>query len=187
MDDLFDRLGELLPELEQLDEPVRGQVFEFLDGLEALHRSAVHRLADGVGEAEVARLRKGDPAVDWLFGAYGVGVDEREEVEAALEEVRPYIESHGGSLEVLGVADGMVRVKLAGSCSGCTASAVTLREGVEKALRENVPGFAGLEVEEEDAEAHPPPGPTLLQIENVEAQQPPPPAPALLQIEEWRG
>lgn len=186
MDDLFDRLGELLPELEQLDDPARGQVFEFLDGLEALHRSAVNRLADGLGEAEVERLRTSDPAVDWLFGAYGVGVDERAEVESALEDVRPYIESHGGSLEVLDVTDGVVHVKLAGSCSGCTASAVTLREGVEKALRENIPGFAGLEVEEDDAEAHPPPGPTLLQIEDAEDHAPPP-GPPLLQIEEWRG
>lgn len=141
-------------------------MFEFLDGLETLHRSALHRLSDALGGAEVERLRDSDPAIAWLLGAYGVGIDERQEVEAALDEVRPYIESHDGSLKVLDVADGVVRVELAGSCSGCTASAVTLREGVEKALRENFPGFAGLEVEEDDAERHPPPGPTLLQIED---------------------
>lgn len=166
MEEVFERLGELLAELERLDEPVRGRVFEFLDGLETLHGSALHRLADALGEAEVQRLCASDPAIAWLFGAYGIGVDERGEVEAALDEVRPYIHSHGGSLELLDVVDGVVHAKLAGSCSGCTASAVTLREGVEKALRENFPGFAGLEVEEdESAEAHPPPGPTLLQIE----------------------
>lgn len=167
MDEVFDRLGELLAEIERLDEPVRGPVVELLQGLETLHRSAVHRLADALGEPEVERLRASEPAIAWLLGAYGIGVDEWAEVEAALDDVRPYIHSHGGSLELLDVTDGVVHAKLAGSCSGCTASAVTLREGVERALREHFPGFAGLEVEEdEDAEAHPPPGPTLLQIED---------------------
>ncbi|HWC27274.1 MAG TPA: NifU family protein [Solirubrobacteraceae bacterium] len=165
-DELLQRLGLLLDGLEQLDEAAREPVFEFLDALEQLHRGALQRLGELIGEHDMERARDADPAVAWLLEAYGVGVDERAEVELALETVRPYIASHGGRLDVLDVADGVVSVRLAGSCSGCTASAVTLREGVEKALREGFPGFAALDVEEDKAEPHPPPAPTLLQIED---------------------
>jgi Fe-S cluster biogenesis protein NfuA len=54
---------------------------------------------------------------------------------------------------------------MSGACSGCSASAITLREGIEEALRERLPGFARIEVEEDPAPRHPPPGPTLLQIQ----------------------
>lgn len=164
--ELFDRLQALFSQLEGLDESVRGPVFEFLDGLELLHRTALIRLADMLGEEALERMRRADPAVAWLFEAYGVGVDERTQAEAALEEIRPYIHSHGGSVDVLEVAEGVVRVRLAGSCSGCTASAITLREGVERSLREGFPGFSRLEVEDDEAAPHPPPGATLLQIED---------------------
>lgn len=163
LDQLLTRLETLLAETEQLDEPLRAKVFELLDGIDALHRAALRRLGEALGDATVRRMRQ-DPGVAWLFDAYGIGVDERAAADVALETVRPYIRSHGGSVEVLAAQDGVVRVKLAGSCSGCTASAVTLREGVEQALVEGLPGFARLEVEEEDAPPHPPPGPTLVEL-----------------------
>lgn len=156
-----------MAEMDRLDEPYRQRVFELLDGIDAMHRLALSRLPDALGPDGAERLRGADPALAWLLDAYAVGVDERAAAERAVEEVRPYIRSHGGSIEVLGAGAGVVRVRLSGSCSGCTASAVTLREGVEKALRERFPGFVGLEVEEDEAaEEHPPPGPTLLELED---------------------
>ena len=128
---------------------------------------ALRRIGDILGPEEVARLRDGDPAAAWLLDAYAVGVDERTAAEAALDSVRPYIESHGGAVEVLGADAGVVRLRMSGACSGCTASSVTLREGIEEALRERFPGFAAVEVEQDDAAAHPPPGPTLLQIKGL--------------------
>lgn len=169
-DDLLAKLGALLEDVEGLDEPVRGPVFAFLHALEAVHRIGMQRFADLIGEDDTERAREADPVVAWLLEAYGVGVDERAEVESALEEVRPYIASHGGSLDVLEVAGGVVRVRLAGSCSGCSGSAVTLTEGVERALRDNYPGFVALQVEEDHAvEVHPPPGATLLPIQDRRA------------------
>jgi Fe-S cluster biogenesis protein NfuA len=165
-EDLLPRLQELLVGLDELDDAARGQVFEFLDALEEMHRSGLQRLAQALGDHQLEQACDADPAVAWLLGAYGVGVDERAEAEAALEPIRPYIASHGGRVEVLDVADGVVHVRLGGSCSGCTASAVTLREGVGTALREGFPGFVALRVEEDTAEPHPPPASTLLQIEN---------------------
>jgi Fe-S cluster biogenesis protein NfuA len=164
-DQLLARLEHLLAEIEQLDEPVRSQVFEFLDGIDVLHRTALARVAELLGPDRLAQLRESDPAVEWLLEAYGAGVDQKALAEAALEQIRPYIHSHGGRVEVLEAIGGVVRLKLSGSCSGCTASAITLQRGVEEALRENMPGFVAMEVEEEDAPSHAPPGPTLLQIE----------------------
>jgi len=182
-DQLLDDLERLLGEVETLDEGVRSRVFSMLDAVDGLHRHALERLGAQLGPAEAERLAGADPAVAWLFGAYSVGVDERAGAEAALDGVRPYLHSHGGDVEVLDARDGVVRVRLSGACSGCTASTVTLRRGVEEALRDGFPGFAAMEVEADDgAPAHPPPGPTLLQIET--AGDPAPPSP-LLQIETY--
>ncbi len=163
---VLERMEALLSEVEALDEPVRTQVFELLDGVDAVHRMALERLGAELGGDRLAQLRGADPAVAWLLDAYSVGVNERRAADEALETVRPYVHSHGGEVEVLDVERGVVRVRLSGACSGCTASAVTLQEGVVEALRDHFPGFAALEVEEDDAgaEPHPPPGPTLVEI-----------------------
>ncbi len=161
---LLDRLEELLGDVEELDPDVRDRVFELLDGVDAVHRLAVTHLADTIGE-DLWQLRRGDAAVDWLFEAYGVGVDDVDAASGALEQIRPYLHEHGGEVEVLAVAGGVVRVRLIGACSGCTSAAETLRHGVEEALRENLPGFVAMDVvPDEDAPPHPPPTQVLLQI-----------------------
>ncbi len=170
IDGSLDRLEELLAEIEQFEPGVRDRVFELLDGIDAIHRFALDRLGEELGQEALAALRGSNDAIRWLFDAYGVGVDQHRAAEEALESIRPYIQSHGGSVDVLEVAAGVVRVKLSGACSGCTASAVTLRNGVEEALREGVPGFSAMEVEVDDAPPHAPPGPTLLQIGPVPAR-----------------
>jgi len=160
---LLDRLEELLGEVDDFDEPVRETVFELLDGVDALHRLAVTRLAALLDDVQL--LREADPAVAWLLEAYGVGVDDMDAASAALDAVRPYIHEHGGDVRVLGVADGVVRVQLTGACSGCSAAAVTLRNGVEEALRDGLPGFVSMDVAPDSgAPAHPPPTQVLLQI-----------------------
>ena len=161
---LLDRLEELLADVEALDDQVRDRVFELLDGVDAVHRLGITRLADALGD-DLRSLRAGDPAVDWLFEAYGVGVDDVAAASAALDPVRPYLAEHGGAVEVLGVQHGVVRVRLGGACSGCTSAAETLRHGVEEALREGLAGFVAMEVAPDDgAPAHPPPTQVLLQI-----------------------
>jgi Fe-S cluster biogenesis protein NfuA len=165
-DQLTARLERLFGELDALEEDTRARVYELLDAVDTLHRTALARLGELLGPVEVERLASADPAVAWLVDAYSVGLDERAAAEAALAPVRPYIHSHGGEVEVLEAAGGVVRVRLSGACSGCTASSVTLTRGIEEALRENLPGFLALDAEQDTAPAHPPPGPTLLQIEN---------------------
>lgn len=65
----------------------------------------------------------------------------REQVEAALEHIRPMLQQDGGDIELVDVKeDGTVVVELQGHCSGCHMSQVTLSQGVERLLKEQVPG-----------------------------------------------
>ena len=65
----------------------------------------------------------------------------------ALESVRPYMESHGGDVELLGIEDDVARLRLEGSCNGCAASAATLEQAIETALEEACPDLLGIDVE----------------------------------------
>jgi len=63
----------------------------------------------------------------------------REQVEAALAKVRPTLRADGGDIELVDVKDGVVQVNLTGACKGCPMSEMTLKHGVEKALKEALP------------------------------------------------
>ena len=67
-------------------------------------------------------------------------------VQAALDSVRPYMESHGGNVELLSLEQGVARIHLQGSCSDCSASAVTLELAIKQALEDAAPDLEGLEV-----------------------------------------
>jgi len=70
----------------------------------------------------------------------------KEEVEKALEDIRPMLMADGGNVELVDVTnDGNVKLKLTGACSGCPSSQVTLKVGIEQALKEKVPGVQSVE------------------------------------------
>ncbi len=64
----------------------------------------------------------------------------KEQVLSLIDKVRPYLQRDGGDIDVLNVEDGIVYVKMAGACDGCFALDVTLKQGIETMLLENVPG-----------------------------------------------
>jgi len=101
-----------------------------------------------------------------LHGLHPVPLEER--VRGALDEVRPYLESHGGDVELLGVEDGVVRLAMRGSCDGCAASSMTLKLAIEDAIHK-----AAADVEEvvADGAVEPAPAP-LLQIELADSWSP---------------
>lgn len=82
-------------------------------------------------------------------------------VRRVIENVRPYMQSHGGDVELLEVTNDSVRLRLAGACNGCSMSALTLRNGVEDALRENVPEIIHIEVVPNE------PTPALIPVESL--------------------
>ncbi|MCL5959713.1 MAG: NifU family protein [Chloroflexi bacterium] len=65
----------------------------------------------------------------------------RQEVEKALDEIRPSLQADGGNIELIDVdeAEGVVKVRLVGACAGCPMSAMTMRNGVERILKSRVP------------------------------------------------
>lgn len=166
VDDAFVHMGRIVEELQQHpDTVVRQRVFELLDWVEAFHREAVVRISEQLPAETLAALKE-DPVVAHLFDTY-MEEGEPEDLEAllddALDEIRPYVHSHGGEMEVLGVGDGIVRLRLMGSCHGCPSSMVTLTQGVEKILKEKWPAFRKIEVEGAE-EAKPK---KLLQIQKL--------------------
>ena len=63
----------------------------------------------------------------------------KEKVEAALNKIRPALQADGGDVEVVEVKDGTVKVRLTGACGGCPMSTMTLKNAVEKVIKEQVP------------------------------------------------
>jgi Fe-S cluster biogenesis protein NfuA len=148
------RLEDLLSGLERFADPAaqthtRAVVRAVLD----LHGAALGRLLDhlaGGGEAGRAVLDAcaGDEVVSGLLllhGLHPLGVEAR--VRQALDQVRPYLRSHGGNVELLGVADGVVRLRLQGSCHSCPSSSVTMKQTVEEAILARAPDVTVVEVE----------------------------------------
>ena len=69
----------------------------------------------------------------------------RENVEKALQKIRPALQADGGDIELIDIQDGMVKVKLTGACCGCPMSQMTLKQGVERVLKQEVPEVKGVE------------------------------------------
>ena len=63
----------------------------------------------------------------------------RDRVAKALEELKPKLQADGGDIELLGLENGVVKVRMKGACAGCPMSAMTLKMGVEQYLKKRVP------------------------------------------------
>lgn len=70
----------------------------------------------------------------------------KKRVNELLEKIRPNLQADGGDIELIEVTDeGVVKVKLKGACAGCPMSTMTLKNGVEKILKEEIPGLKRVE------------------------------------------
>ncbi len=69
----------------------------------------------------------------------------KDKVEAAIQEIRPYLQADGGNIELIDVTDGVVKVKLLGACAGCPMSKMTLQMGVERTLKKKIPEIVRVE------------------------------------------
>lgn len=162
------RIEGLLEEIDSLpDSGAREKATEVVAALLDLYGEGLARIVDRLSgredRGELAAALSGDELVSQLLilhGLHPVPLEER--VRAALKDVRPYLESHGGDVELLGVEDGIARLRLEGSCDGCPSSAVTLKLAIEDAIHKHAPDVAAIEA---DGGA---PAPQLLQIELAE-------------------
>jgi Fe-S cluster biogenesis protein NfuA len=64
---------------------------------------------------------------------------EKEKVEAALAKIRPALQADGGDVVLVGVDGGVVKVSLKGACAGCPVATMTLKQGIERILKEEIP------------------------------------------------
>lgn len=153
-DGVTGRLQELVARVEALDDPLaRETASELASAMLDLYGEGLQRIFAAIAECGPlgVALRErlvADGVVASLLlihDLYPVPLDER--VREALARVRPYMESHGGDVEVLGLEGGVARLRLHGSCHGCPSSSATLESAIREALLEAAPDLLGLEVE----------------------------------------
>jgi Fe-S cluster biogenesis protein NfuA/nitrite reductase/ring-hydroxylating ferredoxin subunit len=170
--DTVARVETLLEELETLADPTaREKAMEVVQAVLELYGEGLERMVEEVAE----RDRDGDIAVALaddelvshlllLHDLHPVPLEAR--VGSALESVRPYMESHGGNVELVSIDDGVVRLRLEGSCDGCPSSASTMKLAIEEAIHKIAPDVVDIEADGVIEVAHQPnDGPQLLQIE----------------------
>ncbi|WP_352430844.1 NifU family protein [Pyrinomonas sp.] len=146
------RVEELVQKIEGLtDASARQTAIELAQELMRMHGAAFERMLEIAWEQkgqEIIEAFARDELVSPLLLLYDLHpLDAETRVLQAIERVRPYLRSHGGDVELLGFDDGVVRLKLRGSCHGCASSAQTLRLAIETAICEAAPEIKGLEVE----------------------------------------
>jgi Fe-S cluster biogenesis protein NfuA/nitrite reductase/ring-hydroxylating ferredoxin subunit len=151
---LLARVQALQEALESSEETVpRDLAEELVSGVVQMYGVGLERIlaavrAAGEPGARIAQVLAEDDFVAMLLLIHDLHpVPLAHRVQAALESVRPYMESHGGNVELLSVDNGVARIHLRGSCSDCSASSVTLELAIKQALEEAAPDLAGLEVE----------------------------------------
>jgi nitrite reductase/ring-hydroxylating ferredoxin subunit/Fe-S cluster biogenesis protein NfuA len=152
-----------IAELEPLPRQV---VTDSLDSLNTLHKvgltTIVRRLKDDPRGKELLFELVDQPEVRMILAMHGIiRPDVTTQTRQVLEGVRAGLQTHGGDVELDSVRDGVVYVRLQGACNGCSMAAVTMRDGVEKALIEGVPGVTGVEVLPND------PTPTLIKLSEI--------------------
>ena len=142
------RLDGLLVQIEAFHDPrARSTAAEALQSVLQLYGDGLARMMELVAEQQPALLDgfAADELVSHLLLLHGLHpLDVETRVAKALEDVRPYLQSHGGNVELLGIVDGVAHVRLQGSCSNCSASTYTLQHTIEEAIQQWAPDLDGV-------------------------------------------
>jgi Fe-S cluster biogenesis protein NfuA/nitrite reductase/ring-hydroxylating ferredoxin subunit len=159
------RMETLLGEIESLTDPnARSKAAEMAQVLLELYGEGLARMMEVVAQgAEGEKAFEAfaeDELISHLLLLHGLHpLDVETRVVRALEEVRPYLQSHGGNVELLGIEGDVARVRMEGSCDGCPSSAVTLKLAIEEAVLKAAPDLEGIEAE---GVTEPKPAPTIV-------------------------
>jgi Fe-S cluster biogenesis protein NfuA len=155
------RVEALIHEVERFpDAEVRARTQELLRTVIELHGAALERILETVADSGVRSIALIDSLVDddlvgsvlLLHGLHPLDLETR--VRQALDKVRPLLRSHGGNVELLGLAGGVARLRMLGSCDGCPSSAMTLKQAIEAAIYEKAPDVTGIELDQPATNGH---------------------------------
>lgn len=157
--DLTQRASEieaLLGDIEAFPDPaMRDKALEIVQNLLVLYGEGLARMLAIVQTEGMTPARENmldafaeDDLIAHLLMLHDLHpVDVETRVLRALEEVRPYLQSHGGNVELLGIEEGVAKLRLQGSCSGCPSSTMTLKLAIEEAIQKVAPDLDGIEAE----------------------------------------
>jgi Fe-S cluster biogenesis protein NfuA len=163
-----ERVEKLAAKLEQANDPeTRATALELVQSVIELHGAALQNLIDRClatpGGERVLEEALQDDLVASMFLLHSLHPDDLEtRVLRGIEAVRPYLQSHGGDCELAGVDNGIVRLRLHGSCGSCPSSSLTLKNAVEDALYQAAPDIK--EIIAENAAAMQPATSNLVMI-----------------------
>lgn len=148
------RVEELVQAIETWADPnLRSKAIELVQTLMDFHGAGIERMMDITAKAGAAGYAvfddfAKDGLVSSLLLLYGLHpLDIGTRVEQAIEKVRPSLNLHEGGVELLGIENGVVRLRLQGSCDGCPSSALTLKHTIEEAILAAAPDVTAIEVE----------------------------------------
>ncbi len=158
----IEKLVQEIAEFPDLHERATAQ--ELVQALLEMYGAGLERLLEITAESEASGIElidtfAEDGLLSSLFLLHGLHpLDIETRVMQALDEVRPYLKSHGGNVEFVKVEDGIAYLRLEGSCHGCPGSTMTLKLAIEESIYKAAPDLDGLQVE---GVAEPPPRPGI--------------------------
>jgi Fe-S cluster biogenesis protein NfuA/nitrite reductase/ring-hydroxylating ferredoxin subunit len=148
------RVQELVEQVAAMPDPAaRALLEDCLQSVLVLHGQGLAQILRVVQDADAAGQKVFDQLIQdnvvrgllLIHGLHPVALETR--LREALQKVRPYMESHGGNVELLSLENDMARLRLQGTCKSCPSSAVTLELAVRHAIEEACPDLMGFEVE----------------------------------------
>ncbi|MGI9056625.1 MAG: NifU family protein [Pyrinomonadaceae bacterium] len=148
------RVDELVQEIETWADPnLRSKAVELVQALMDFHGAGIDRMMDitankgAAGFAIFDEFAKDDLVGNMLllYGLHPLDIETR--IKNALEKVRPSLNLHEGNVELLGVNEGIVNLRLQGNCDGCPSSALTLKHTIEEAIYAAAPDVVSIQVE----------------------------------------
>ncbi len=148
------RIQELIEEIDSLaDDRTRGMMQECVQEMLNFYGHGLKKILDIISKGNNSAAKDiynnliEDSFVSGLLLIHDLHpLDLKTRLHLALEKVKPYMDSHGGSVEIVSLENGFAKLKLSGHCKGCPSSASTLELGIKKEIEEHCPDLLGLEV-----------------------------------------
>src|SRR5207247_2837316 len=160
-----ERIEMLIQEVAEFPDPrARATTEELIQALLDMYGEGLARMLELTAQSEASgyaliETLASDDLLSSLFLLHGIHpIDIETRIVRALDEVRPYLKSHGGNVEFIKVEDGVAHLRLEGSCHGCPSSTMTLKSAIEEAIYKAAPDLDGLQVE---GVTDPPPRPGI--------------------------